>query len=403
MLFTAIPSQLYCQDLTLDTLMDSMTSDLLDLYENGLQVKFKEQSLRFKFVLLAVKGDEPPAPFLRLPTIAYDRGAVKPDVAHTYAIVGWGKDLAASSLILLYRLRVFPGSRRYGDIQTPTMDYAMLWGSLPVLESSETRELLWAGWRDVRASPQRRLMNEALSVDEEALNSQEDRENIDPKMNMPTAGVLKKEELLQRRTQAPAPRGLLAQRMGHADDTRTLLGDSRGAGDALKAPMLSRCLLPEHAACFKFAAFNAMQASCWEELHLGSGNMVVSAPTGAGKTVLFELAILGMQDGCSKGEPAMNLLRAAAASFIPELQDRLPRGGGGSFQLEALVQHVVEATCFAFADCVLPHSLALQTEAASISVQYENERMLRHAVPNAYCPPVDVLQDLEVVQFDPVD
>ena len=24
-----------------------------------------------------------------------------------------------------------PGSRRYGDIQTPTMDYAMLWGSLP--------------------------------------------------------------------------------------------------------------------------------------------------------------------------------------------------------------------------------------------------------------------------------
>ncbi|OLP78413.1 hypothetical protein AK812_SmicGene41407 [Symbiodinium microadriaticum] len=109
MLFTAIPSQLYCQDLTLDTLMDSMTSDLLDLYENGLQVKFKEQSLRFKFVLLAVKGDEPPAPFLRLPTIAYDRGAVKPDVAHTYAIVGWGKDLAASSLILLYRLRVFPG------------------------------------------------------------------------------------------------------------------------------------------------------------------------------------------------------------------------------------------------------------------------------------------------------
>ena len=55
------------------------------------------------------KADEPPAPFLRLPTIAYDRGTVKPDVAHTYAIVGWGKDLAASSLVLLYRLRVFPG------------------------------------------------------------------------------------------------------------------------------------------------------------------------------------------------------------------------------------------------------------------------------------------------------
>ena len=37
MLFTVIPSQLYCEDLTLDTLMDSMASDLLDLYENGLE------------------------------------------------------------------------------------------------------------------------------------------------------------------------------------------------------------------------------------------------------------------------------------------------------------------------------------------------------------------------------
>ena len=55
------------------------------------------------------KEDEPPAPLLRLPTIAYDRQTIKPDVAHTYAIVGWGKDLGASSLILLYRLRVFTG------------------------------------------------------------------------------------------------------------------------------------------------------------------------------------------------------------------------------------------------------------------------------------------------------
>eukprot|EP00435_Cladocopium_sp_Y103_P067483 s24_g30.t1 len=39
----------------------------------------------------------------------------------------------------------------------------------------------------------------------------------------------------------------------------------------------------------------ATQAQCWKELYLGDGNMVVTAPTGAGKTVLFELAILGMQ------------------------------------------------------------------------------------------------------------
>eukprot|EP00439_Symbiodinium_sp_Y106_P022585 s6265_g2.t2 len=102
-----------------------------------------------------------------------------------------------------------------------------------VLESSETRELLWTGWRD-KSPSQSRFMNEALAVDEDALNSQEDRENIDPKINMPTAGVLKNHGHCQRTAQAPAPRGLLAQRMGQADDTSTLPGDS-SRGEAVKA------------------------------------------------------------------------------------------------------------------------------------------------------------------------
>jgi type IV secretory pathway VirB4 component len=48
-------------------------------------------------------------------------------------------------------------------------------------------------------------------------------------------------------------------------------------------------------------AFADCQAECWKELYLGHGNMVVTAPTGAGKTVLFELAILGMQSPQGKG------------------------------------------------------------------------------------------------------
>ena len=53
------------------------------------------------------EDDEPPWPFRRLPTIGDTPENIRPDVAHTYAIVGWGKDLAASSLLLLVRLKVF--------------------------------------------------------------------------------------------------------------------------------------------------------------------------------------------------------------------------------------------------------------------------------------------------------
>ena len=55
------------------------------------------------------KNDEPPWPFRRLTTIGDTPQNIRPDVAHTYAIVGWGKDMAASSLILLVRLKVFTG------------------------------------------------------------------------------------------------------------------------------------------------------------------------------------------------------------------------------------------------------------------------------------------------------
>ena len=32
---------------------------------------------------------------------------VQPDPAHTYAIAGWGKDMAASTLVILMRLRIY--------------------------------------------------------------------------------------------------------------------------------------------------------------------------------------------------------------------------------------------------------------------------------------------------------
>ncbi|QRW16469.1 mitochondrial import inner membrane translocase subunit TIM54 [Rhizoctonia solani] len=43
---------------------------------------------------------------------------------------------------------------------------------------------------------------------------------------------------------------------------------------------------------FKFGVFNAMQSQCFNTAVNTESNMVISAPTGAGKTVLFELSII---------------------------------------------------------------------------------------------------------------
>ncbi|KZT07825.1 P-loop containing nucleoside triphosphate hydrolase protein [Laetiporus sulphureus 93-53] len=45
---------------------------------------------------------------------------------------------------------------------------------------------------------------------------------------------------------------------------------------------------------FKFGIFNAVQSSCFHKVIDTDENMVISAPTGSGKTVLFELAIIRM-------------------------------------------------------------------------------------------------------------
>ncbi|CCA76367.1 related to HFM1-DNA/RNA helicase [Serendipita indica DSM 11827] len=53
--------------------------------------------------------------------------------------------------------------------------------------------------------------------------------------------------------------------------------------------------LPDaYRAIFPFNAFNAIQSSCFPHIVNSHENMVVSAPTGSGKTVLFELAIVNM-------------------------------------------------------------------------------------------------------------
>ncbi|KAE8223277.1 hypothetical protein CF319_g3670 [Tilletia indica] len=45
---------------------------------------------------------------------------------------------------------------------------------------------------------------------------------------------------------------------------------------------------------FKFPVFNAVQSTCFDSVFQSNRNVVVSAPTGSGKTVVFELAIIRM-------------------------------------------------------------------------------------------------------------
>ncbi|WVF71202.1 hypothetical protein IAT40_006002 [Kwoniella sp. CBS 6097] len=49
---------------------------------------------------------------------------------------------------------------------------------------------------------------------------------------------------------------------------------------------------PHHQSFFSFTAFNKVQSQVFEDVYEGDDNLVISAPTGSGKTTIFELAFL---------------------------------------------------------------------------------------------------------------
>lgn len=52
---------------------------------------------------------------------------------------------------------------------------------------------------------------------------------------------------------------------------------------------------------FPFPAFNAVQSKCFKTVYNTNDNFVISSPTGSGKTVIFELAILRLINGYANG------------------------------------------------------------------------------------------------------
>ncbi|CAD6889081.1 unnamed protein product [Tilletia caries] len=58
---------------------------------------------------------------------------------------------------------------------------------------------------------------------------------------------------------------------------------------------------------YKFPVFNAVQSTCFDSVYQSSRNVVVSAPTGSGKTVVFELAIIRMLQSSNTSAKAVYL------------------------------------------------------------------------------------------------
>ncbi|KAI0333545.1 P-loop containing nucleoside triphosphate hydrolase protein [Cubamyces sp. BRFM 1775] len=70
---------------------------------------------------------------------------------------------------------------------------------------------------------------------------------------------------------------------------------------------------------FKFGVFNAVQSQCYDAVMNTDENMVISAPTGSGKTVLFELAIVKMlKQSASSGERTKCVYIAPTKSLCTE-------------------------------------------------------------------------------------
>ncbi|KAL7753025.1 ATP-dependent DNA helicase MER3 [Sorochytrium milnesiophthora] len=90
-----------------------------------------------------------------------------------------------------------------------------------------------------------------------------------------------------------------------ADEHSSYFGQAQPQ-DAYNVPSV-----PErYRSMFGFPLFNAIQSSCWDTVMHSDRNLVVSAPTGSGKTVIMELAIIHLLM-----QPDMSTSHSGATSF----------------------------------------------------------------------------------------
>ncbi|KIK31009.1 hypothetical protein PISMIDRAFT_5571, partial [Pisolithus microcarpus 441] len=80
---------------------------------------------------------------------------------------------------------------------------------------------------------------------------------------------------------------------------------------------------------FKFGVFNAMQSTCLDKVLHSNENLIVSAPTGSGKTVLFELGIIRMISQVTNGNPIKCVYVAPTKALCAEKQKEWAAKFGG--------------------------------------------------------------------------
>ena len=85
-------------------------------------------------------------------------------------------------------------------------------------------------------------------------------------------------------------------------------------------PLVSTCDLPDRfRSLFPFQIFNAVQSRCFRSVYHHNDNLVLSAPTGCGKTTIFELAICKLV-GQSRTEQSKIIYVAPTKSLCSERQ-----------------------------------------------------------------------------------
>lgn len=84
---------------------------------------------------------------------------------------------------------------------------------------------------------------------------------------------------------------------------------------------------PDYSKFFPFQEFNAVQLKCYKPVCCDSRNMVVSAPTSSGKTVIFELAIINQlglgQLRCLYLAPIKSLCHEKSTSWNQKFRGKL--------------------------------------------------------------------------------
>ncbi|KAK5958237.1 ATP-dependent DNA helicase MER3 [Knufia fluminis] len=148
----------------------------------------------------------------------------------------------------------------------------------------------------------------------------------------PTVLMLENKQKIQQQGPAQGMRNAFNNRIAELQEQGNTLADGRGTrslprktqGDHKTVPtvrgiqLVPTTKLPDkQRTLFKFPVFNAVQSRCFPTAYESDDNLVVSAPTGSGKTVIMELGILRLMDQLKSGK-AKAVYQAPTKSLCSE-------------------------------------------------------------------------------------